>query len=77
MKNYLKIGLLFFALSLSFISCREEEKSEMEQMMEDEDAEIKVKDDKVKVKTDDGKAKIKTDDDGEVKKKVKIENDDN
>lgn len=77
MKKYLKIAFLFFTFSLSLVSCREEEKSEMEQMMEEEDAEIKVKEDKIKVKTDEGKAKIKTDDDGGVKKKVKIENDDN
>lgn len=64
------------ALTLSLVSCRkqDEEKYEMEELMEEEGAEIKVKDDKVEVKTDDKKIKIKTDDDGDVKKKVKIDN---
>lgn len=75
MKIGLKSILLLLVLSLSFMSCREE-KSEIEQLAEEEDAKVKVKDDKVKVKTDDKKIKIK-EDDGEVKKKVKIDNDDN
>ncbi|MBO2545540.1 MULTISPECIES: hypothetical protein [Salegentibacter] len=77
MKIALKSILLILALSLTVVSCREEEeKSEIEQLAEEEDAKVKVKDDKVKVKTDDKKIKIK-EDDGEVKKKVKIDNDDN
>lgn len=75
MKHLFKTGLLLMALTLSLVSCREqEEKSEMEELMEEEGAEIKVKDDKIKVKTDDKKIKIKTDDDGDVTKKVKIDN---
>ena len=76
MKHLFKTGLLFMALTLSLVSCREqeEEKSEIEELMEEEDAKVKVKDEKIKVKTDDKKIKIKTDDDGEVKKKVKIDN---
>jgi len=48
-------------LSLSIVSCRnqEDKKSEIEKLAEDEDS--KVKDDKVKVKTDDKKIKIKKD----------------
>ncbi|PKD19208.1 hypothetical protein APR41_16590 [Salegentibacter salinarum] len=77
MKIGLKSILLILALSLSFVSCREEEeKSEIEQLAGEEDAKVKVKDDKIKVKTDDKKIKIK-EDDGEVTKKVKIDNDDN
>ncbi|HSP11059.1 MAG TPA: hypothetical protein VLO29_00915 [Salegentibacter sp.] len=76
MKHMFKTGLLLLAITLSLVSCREqeEEKTEMEQLMEEEGAEVKVKDDKVKIKTDDKKVKIKTDDDGDVKKKVKIDN---
>ncbi len=78
MKNLFRIGLLVFTLSICLVSCREEEeKSEMEELMEEEDAKIKVKEGKTKVKTDDKKIKVKTDDDGEVKKKVKADNDDN
>ncbi len=75
MRHLFKTGLLFMALSLTLVSCREqeEEKSEMEQLMEEDDAKVKVKDDKIKVKTDDKKIKIKTDDDGDVTKKVKID----
>ncbi|MBI6117006.1 hypothetical protein [Salegentibacter maritimus] len=78
MKIALKSVLILLALSLSFVSCREqeEEKSEIEQLAEEEDAKVKVKEDKIKVKTDDKKIKIK-EDDGEIKKKVKIDNDDN
>lgn len=75
MKHLFKTGILLMAITLSLVSCREqkEEKSEMEQLMEEEDAKVKIKDDKVKVKTDDKKIKIKTDDDGEVTKKVKTD----
>ncbi|APS40016.1 hypothetical protein [Salegentibacter sp. T436] len=77
MKIALKSILLILALSLSVVSCREEEeKSEIEQLAEEEGAKVKIKDDKVKVKTDDKKIKIK-EDDGEIKKKVKVDNDDN
>lgn len=75
MKHLFKTGLLLMALTLSLVSCREqEEKSEIDQLMEEEGAKVKIKDDKVKVKTDDEKIKIKTDDDGDVKKTVKIDN---
>lgn len=75
MKHLFKIGILFMAITLSLVSCRdqEEDKSDIEQLMEEDDAKVKIKDDKIKVKTDDEKIKIKTDDDGEVKKKVKID----
>ena len=64
-------------LSLAFVSCREnedteEEKSEVERMMEDPDNKVEVKDggDKIKIETPEGdEIKIKKDD-GEYKKKV-------
>ncbi|MBZ9630122.1 hypothetical protein LB465_04965 [Salegentibacter sp. LM13S] len=76
MKIALKSILLILALSLTFVSCREEEKSEVEQLAEEEGAKVKIKDDKVKVKTDDKKIKIK-EDDGEITTKIKTDNDDN
>lgn len=76
MKNLIKNGLLILLLSITFISCRNEneddEKSEVARMMEDPDNEVKVKDggDKIKIETAEGdKIKIKKDD-GEYKKKV-------
>ncbi|MCP9200030.1 hypothetical protein MKO06_08935 [Gramella sp. GC03-9] len=69
------LGIVLF-LSLAFVSCRnaanEEEKSEVEQMMEDPNNEVKVKDggDKIKIETPEGdEIKIKKDED-EYKKKV-------
>lgn len=64
-------------LSLAFVSCREnedteEEKSEVERMMEDPENKVEVKDggDKIKIETPEGdEIKIKKDD-GEYKKKV-------
>jgi hypothetical protein len=56
------------------VSCREtsESKEEADHM----NTEMKIKDegDKIKIKTDDEKIKIKIDEDGDVKKKVKIDN---
>ena len=77
MKYLLKSGLFILVLSLSFISCRDteddnEEKSEVERMMEDPDNNVEVKDggDKIKIETPEGdEIKIKKDD-GEYKKKV-------
>lgn len=78
MKKFLSTGLLLMALTVSIVSCREQndENSEVEELMKEPGAEVKVTDDKIKVKTDDKKIKIKVDDDGDVKKKVKIDNDD-
>ncbi|MFN4763361.1 hypothetical protein ACKGJN_09585 [Gillisia sp. Q332] len=75
MKRFFKVSLLLFAMSISLVACRET--NEADDLTED--AEVKVSEDgqKIKIKTDDKKIKIKTDDDGNVKKKVKIDGDDN
>jgi hypothetical protein len=56
------------------VSCRETTESNEE--ADDMNTEMKIKDDgdKIKIKTDDKKIKIKIDEDGDVKKKVKIDN---
>ncbi len=76
MKYLFKSSLLILALSVGFVSCRNEEddkdKTEVERMMEDPDNKVEVKDggDKVKIETPEGdEIKIKKDD-GEYKKKV-------
>jgi len=75
MKYLLKNSLFILALSLTLVSCRnteEDEKTEVERMMEDPDNKVEVKDggDKVKIETPEGdEIKIKKDD-GEYKKKV-------
>jgi len=70
--------VMLLVLSLSLMSCREEQesreepKSEVERMMEDPANKVDVKDggDKIKIETPEGKTiKIKKDD-GEYKKKV-------
>lgn len=82
MKRFFKVSLLVFAMSISLVACREtneaDDMDDMEQLRS-EGADIDVSEDgqKVKIKTDDKKIKIKTDDDGDVKKKVKIDGDDN
>lgn len=77
MKKFFSIGLLAMALTFSITSCREENrKSDVEELMDEPGAEVKIKDDKIKVKTDDKKIKVKIDKDGDVKKKVKVDNDD-
>ena len=77
MKIITKNIALVLLLSLALVSCRdeqdtEEEKSEVERMMEDPDNKVEVKDggDKIKIETPEGdEIKIKKDD-GEYKKKV-------
>jgi len=75
MKYLLKSSLLIFALGILVVSCRnteENEKTEVQRMMEDPDNKVKVKDggDKIKIETPEGdKVKIKKDD-GEYKKKI-------
>ena len=76
MKDLFKNSLLIFAILIAFSSCRNteenEEKSEVQQLMEDPDNEVEVKDngDKIKIETAEGdEIKIKKDD-GEYKKKV-------
>lgn len=77
MRNLFKCSLFIFALSLGFVSCRNtdndnDEKSEVERMMEDPDNKVEVKDggDKIKIETPEGtEVKIKKDD-GEYKEKI-------
>jgi len=77
MKIITKNIVFVLLLSLALVSCRdeqktEEEKSEVERMMEDPDNKVEVKDggDKIKIETPEGEEiKIKKDD-GEFKKKV-------
>ncbi len=82
MKKFFKTGLLLMAISISVVACRETNDADdmdHDDMRTEAGADINVSEDgsKVKIKTDDKKVKIKTDDDGEYKKKVKIDNDDN
>lgn len=83
MKRFFKTGLLLMALSISLVACREtndaDDMDDMDDMHTEAGADIKVSEDgsKVKIKTDDSKVKIKTDEDGDYKKKVKVDNDDN
>ncbi|GAA4321614.1 hypothetical protein GCM10023115_49300 [Pontixanthobacter gangjinensis] len=77
MKYLLKNSLILLALISGLVSCRNtdndnEEKSEVQRMMEDPDNKVEVKDDgdKIKIETPEGdEIKIKKDD-GEYKKKV-------
>ena len=74
-----KVFLSLVALALvtvSFTSCREEEKTEKEELIEEmQDAGTKVDDGDVKIKmeTEDKEVKIKEDADGDVK--IKVDND--
>lgn len=64
------------AISISLVACRDADAADD---VDDLSTEINMNEDgsKVKIKTDDSKVKIKTDDDGNVKKKVKIDNEEN
>ena len=79
MKRFFKVSLLLFAMSISLVACRETNQADDIDQLRSEGADVDVSEDgqKVKIKTDDKKIKIKTDEDGDVKKKVKIDNDDN
>lgn len=75
-------GISILCLATVFTSCRDTEKSETEQLVEEmeaEGADIKVKEDdgdtKIKMETENKKVKIK-EDDGDTKLKVKTDNDD-
>jgi len=74
MKRFFKSVLFLMTISIMLVSCRETTESKEE--LDDMNTEMKVKDDgdKIKIKTDDEKIKIKIDEDGDVKKKVKIDN---
>jgi hypothetical protein len=77
MKRLFKHALLLIAISTSIIACRDSktEADDVDDVTTAESAEVKVKNEgeKVKIKTEEKKIKIKIDDDGEVKKKVKID----
>lgn len=79
MKRFFKTVGFVVLFSLVVVSCRETEQTDDLDALREEGADVKVSDDgdKIKIKTDDKKIKIKTDDDGNVKKKVKTDNDDN
>ncbi len=74
MKRFFKSVLFLMTISIMLVSCRET--SESKEEADDMNTEMKIKDDgdKIKIKTDDEKIKIKIDEDGDVKKKVKIDN---
>lgn len=81
MKKVIFMSFMALFLTMSVTSCRETEKSEKDQLieeMENEGADIKEKrdgdDSKIKMETEDKKVKIK-EEDGETK--VKIKTDDN
>lgn len=76
MKYLFKTWLLLLVLSLGFVACRntdkDEEKTEVQKMMEDPQNKVEVKDggDKIKIETPEGdEVKIKKED-GEYKKKI-------
>ena len=83
MKKILLTGISILIVAISFTSCRDTEKTEAEELVEEmqaEGAEVKVKEDdgdvKIKMETENKKVKIK-EDDGDQKIKVKTDNDDN
>ncbi len=82
MKKVIFMSFMALFLSMSVTSCRDTEKSEKDELIDEmqaEGADVKVKrdgdDSKIKMETDDKSVKIKTDEDGETK--VKIKTDDN
>ncbi|CAN5303013.1 hypothetical protein BH23BAC2_BH23BAC2_08430 [soil metagenome] len=77
MTKFFKTGLLLAAISLSLVSCRETTTATDDDLRTEADINVSEDGSKVKIKTDDKKVKIKTDDEGNVTKKVKIDNDDN
>jgi len=74
MKRFFKSVLFLMTISIILVSCRDTDKASDD--VDDMNTEMNVKDggDKIKIKTDDKKVKIKVDEDGDVKKKVKIDN---
>ena len=81
MKKVIFMSLITLFMATSFSSCRDENKTQKEELieeMQDKDADIKVKeranDTKIKMETDDKKVKIKEGDDGETKIKIKEDN---
>lgn len=81
MKKVIFMSFMALFMSMSLTSCREENKTQTEELIDEmqaKDAEIEVKDratdTKIKMETDDKKVKIKEGDDGETKIKVKETN---
>jgi len=74
MKRFFKSVLFLMTISIMLVSCRDTNKEADD--VDDMNTEMKVKDDgdKIKIKTDEKKVKIKVDEDGDVKKKVKVDN---
>lgn len=81
MKKVIFMSLTALFIATSFSSCRDENKTQTEELieeMQDKGADIEVKeranDTKIKMETDDKKVKIKEGDDGETKIKIKEDN---
>lgn len=74
MKKFFKTGILLMAISVSLVACRDAEAADDVDDLEQAEIISGENNSKVKIKTDDTKIKVKTDDDGNVKKKVKIDN---
>ncbi|TYB75785.1 hypothetical protein [Bizionia myxarmorum] len=81
MKNLMYKATFLLVFMIAFSSCREEDKTQKEELIEEmqnEGADIEVKeranDTKIKMETDDKKVKIKESDDGETKIKIKEDN---
>lgn len=79
MKHFFKTGLLLMAISISLVACRDTNTADDDDLRAEYGTDVNINEDgsKIKIKTDDTKIKVKTDDDGNVKKKVKIDNDNN
>ncbi len=75
MKKFFTTGILFMAISISLVACRDADAADDADDLSRAEMQSNEDGSKVKIKTDDTKIKIKTDDDGDVKKKVKIDND--
>ncbi|GGG56272.1 hypothetical protein [Bizionia arctica] len=78
MKKVIFMSFMALLMATSFTSCREEKKTQSEELIDDmqsKGADIEVKDrandTKIKMETDDKKVKIKEGDDGDTKIKVK------
>lgn len=78
MKKVIFMSFMALFLTMSLTSCREDKKTEKEELIEEmqgKDADIKVKeranDTKIKMETEDKKVKIKESNDGDTKIKIK------
>lgn len=71
MKRFFKSALMLMAISIMLVSCRDTDKAKNDG--DEINTELMNEGDKVKIKTDDKKVKIKVEEDGDIKKKVKID----